>query len=357
MDAVAADGKLLIYAVSQHIEDAGVHSGDATLVLPPIYQDEAPSSTWKGKPVGIKGLTPQMIKDSKLIAEKVAKAFNITGPFNMQIILSRDPNDPNTYTLKVIECNIRASRSFPFVSKVLDINFIDVATRALVNDPSLASSLPKKDLMLKYLPYKCVKNPIFSWTRLAGADPMLGVEMASTGEVACFGRDLNEAMFTSLFSNHNNFKQLPMTKGSSVLMSLDSLTDPCEAAYTASELLKMGYKVIVDDELTATVLADQGVSGIQLFSEKPLAKLLASRTQTKKLFQEYDIQMMISLCKTRPRNPTDVKYLMRRTNIDLGLGFINDSKNAILFVDALKQYVSGDRLKVEAVKSAKEWRS
>jgi carbamoyl-phosphate synthase large subunit len=104
-----------------------------------------------------------------------------------------------------------ASRSFPFVSKVLHINFIDVATRALVKDPSLASIVPKEDLMTLYRPYKCVKNPIFSWTRLAGADPLLGVEMASTGEVACFGRDLNEAFFTSLFSNHNNYKNLPMT--------------------------------------------------------------------------------------------------------------------------------------------------
>jgi carbamoyl-phosphate synthase large subunit len=96
-----------VYAVSQHIENAGVHSGDATLVLPPIYEDEAPSSTWKGKSVGLKGLSPQIVKDSKTIAEKVAKAFNITGPFNMQIILSRDETDPSAYTLKVIECNLR----------------------------------------------------------------------------------------------------------------------------------------------------------------------------------------------------------------------------------------------------------
>jgi carbamoylphosphate synthase large subunit len=107
VDAVADKGNLLIYAVSQHVENAGVHSGDATLVLPPVFEDEAPASSWKGKSVGLKAISPGIVKDCKTIAEKVAKAFNITGPFNMQIILSRDDSKSKDYTLKVIECNLR----------------------------------------------------------------------------------------------------------------------------------------------------------------------------------------------------------------------------------------------------------
>ena len=133
----------------------------------------------------------------------MAKAFKITGPFNMQLILSRPTADSNDFTLKVIECNLRASRSFPFVSKVMNVNLIEVATNALVKSSQLSSILPKKEFMTADNgAVKAVKCPVFSWTRLAGADPILGVEMASTGEIACFGKDVNEAYFTSLFSNH-----------------------------------------------------------------------------------------------------------------------------------------------------------
>jgi hypothetical protein len=140
-----------------------------------------------------------------------------------------------------------------------------------------------------------------------------------------------------------------------VLFSLDHLTAPQEVAYAASELIKMGYKIVVDDELTSSILEKEGVSDFTLFSEKPLSTLLLNRTETKALFEKYNIEMMMSLCKIRPREATNAKYLIRRTNIDLGLGFINDSKNAVVFVDALRQYVDGDRTKKEAVKSAAEW--
>ena len=170
VDAVASNGKLLIHAVSEHVENAGVHSGDATLVLPPDTLDQT---------------TLDRIKD---IAERVAKAWKITGPFNMQIIKAEDEAgvDP---ALKVIECNLRASRSFPFSSKVVGVNFIDVATRALVG-----REVPEPfDPMAVQRDYLAIKVPQFSWTRLAGADPYLGVEMASTGEMACFGKNKIEA--------------------------------------------------------------------------------------------------------------------------------------------------------------------
>ncbi|KAI8916205.1 multifunctional pyrimidine synthesis protein CAD [Gorgonomyces haynaldii] len=351
VDAIADDGELLVYAVSQHIENAGVHSGDATLVLPPVYEHEAPNATYNSKPVGIKGLTPKIVRECKIIAEKVAKAFSITGPFNMQIILSHEQQG---YTLKVIECNLRASRSFPFVSKVLGVNFIDVATLALVKHPKLKELIPQEDLMVKERSYKAVKAPIFSWTRLAGADPMLGVEMASTGEVACFGRDLNESFFLSLFANHNNFKKLPMTNGSGVLFSLDRLTDPNEACYVAQKMHEMGFKVLVDDQTTSQILKSNGFEKYQLLTPQSLESLLQNRNKVKEVFGSHKIEMMVSLCRIRPR-VQDLKYHVRRTAIDLGLGFINDSKVAVVFADALKAYVSKDRLKNEAVVSAGEW--
>jgi len=148
VDAVASAGKLIVHAVSSHVEQAGVHSGDATLVLPPV------------------GLDSDIMARIKEIAEKLAQAFQITGPFNMQIIKAGE-------ALKVIECNIRASRSFPFSSKVLGTNFVEVATRAIV-----AQDVPAPtDLMAIERDYVATKVAQFSWTRLAGADPYLGVEV------------------------------------------------------------------------------------------------------------------------------------------------------------------------------------
>jgi carbamoyl-phosphate synthase large subunit len=151
VDAVAHEGKLLIHAISEHVENAGVHSGDATLVLPPF------------------SLTDHDMDRLKIIAGKVAQAFEISGPFNMQIIRNEVP-DKDEADLKVIECNLRASRSFPFVSKVLGQNFIETATAAIVGQ-----DVPKPvDLMAEKRDYTAVKVAQFSWTRLAGADPFLG---------------------------------------------------------------------------------------------------------------------------------------------------------------------------------------
>ena len=162
VDAVAHKGRLLVHAVSEHVENAGVHSGDATLVLPPFSLDQ------------------QDMSRLKEIAQKVAKAFDISGPFNMQVI-RKDSGDDNEPVLKVIECNLRASRSFPFVSKVLGHNFIDTATAAIVGE-----NVPEPiDLMAIRRDYVAIKTSQFSWTRLPGADPFLGV-----------------GKYTSLFENH-----------------------------------------------------------------------------------------------------------------------------------------------------------
>lgn len=353
VDAVASEGNLLVYAVSQHVENAGVHSGDATLILPPVYEHE---QNWEKTQLGLRGLTPEIVEATRKVAVKVAKAFKITGPFNMQLILSRSLESSADFTLKVIECNLRASRSFPFVSKVLGKNFIDVATHALVKAPELASVLPKTDLMkVDRGTVKAVKCPVFSWTRLAGADPILGVEMASTGEIACFGRDVHEAYFTSLFSNHNNFKNLPMKEGSSVLIAIDELSDPKEVAYVAGKLLSFGYKVFADDAFTLATMSSQGVAGAQRLTSDPLGELLENTKQLGELYRDKQVEAMISFCRIRPREPSSLKYRIRSASVAMGLGYLNDSKNALLFVDALESYVGGSRIKRDAVKSAQEW--
>jgi carbamoyl-phosphate synthase large subunit len=347
VDAVAQDGRLLVYAVSQHVENAGVHSGDATLILPPLYEHE---QQWKKGQLGIRGLGQAIIDESKVVAEKVAKAFKITGPFNMQLILSRSEDGPE-FTLKVIECNLRASRSFPFVSKVFDLNLIDVATHALVGAPQKQPLLPSLDYMNMKRDFKAVKCPVFSWTRLAGADPILGVEMASTGEIACFGKDVNEAYITSLFANHNNFKNIPLTSGSTVLISADELSDAKEVTYVVNKLQSLGYKVKVDDVITQSKITS---TNVELLTDD-LPNLMQNNKKAGELFQELGVETMMSFCRIRPREPTSLKYKIRSCSVSMGMGFLNDSKNALLFVDALEQYVNGTKLKSDAVKSAKEW--
>ena len=358
VDAVASDGKLLVYAVSQHVENAGVHSGDATLILPPVYESE---QDWDKSKLGIRGLTPEIVASTKTVAEKVAKAFKITGPFNMQLILSRSLDNSTEFSLKVIECNLRASRSFPFVSKVLDLNFIDVATHALIKAKELPLVVPKQDLMtIDRKGVKAVKCPVFSWTRLAGADPILGVEMASTGEIACFGRDVHEAYFTSLFANHNNFKNLPMTRGSAVLVLADELSDPGEVGYVAKKLISIGYKVVADDEYSMGVLVDQGIKQTTLLTEKSdksLAFLLDNTKLLGDVFETRKVEAVFSFCKQRPRTADSLKYRIRSASVSMGLGYLNDSKNALLFVDSLEKYVAGAYQKEDAVKSASEWSS
>ncbi|KAJ3329932.1 carbamoyl-phosphate synthase (glutamine-hydrolyzing) cpa2 [Gonapodya sp. JEL0774] len=356
VDAVAKDGKLLVYALSQHIENAGVHSGDATLVLPPEIVSDAEAAKAFHNPVGMKPLTASVLADCKVIAEKVAQAFNITGPFNMQIIKrdlpQTDSSKPPPYELKVIECNLRASRSFPFVSKTLDFNFIDIATKALVNHPSAVA--PDQDLMTVDRDYKCVKIPIFSWTRLAGADPMLGVEMASTGEVACFGKDMHESFIVGTLSNHNNIRSLPLAKGSAVVVGRDRLTNSAEFTHVCKSLARQGYRILTDSEETASSLKKEGVSQVAPLAGDVKA-LLADRKLARDYFKEQQVALTVNLARERPSTTDDLNYLMRRTSVDLGVGIINDSKIACVFVDALERYNTGDLVKANAAKSWKSW--
>lgn len=288
VDGVASKGELLVHAVSEHVEQAGVHSGDATLVLPPQKQDKE---------------TMERLKE---IAQKVAQAWNITGPFNMQIIKADNP-DGGQPLLKVIECNLRASRSFPFVSKVLGTNFIDVATKALVG-----KEVPKPvDLMSVERNYLATKVPQFSWTRLAGADPFLGVEMASTGEMACFGKNLVEAYWTSMQSAMNFRVPEP---GEGILFG-GEISKPW-LTQIADYLAPLGFKFFAADahikEFLESTTKDKVKVDVIEFPKEDKRAL-------REVFQKYDIKGVFNLALARAKTVTDVDYVMRRNAVDFGV--------------------------------------
>lgn len=300
VDAVASNGKLLLHAVSEHVEPAGVHSGDATLVLPPANLEESVMSR---------------VKD---IAEKVAKAWNITGPFNMQIIKADlEGAEPE---LKVIECNLRASRSFPFVSKVLGTNFIDVATKALVG-----RDVPEPvDLMKVKRDYLATKVPQFSWTRLAGADPFLGVEMASTGEIACFGKDVVEAYWASLQATMNF--RCPEA-GEGILLGGD-ITNPA-LAQIVEYLKPLDFQFFAASPAVKEHLEAATKVPVQVI-EFPKQDKRALR----EVFQKYNIRGTFNLAKTRGKSLLDEDYVMRRNAVDFGVPLFMETKvcNSFLFL-------------------------
>lgn len=318
VDAVASNGKLLIHAVSEHVENAGVHSGDASLILPPVTLDET---------------TMARVKE---IAEKVAKAWHITGPFNMQIIkadVDSEGNKTAEPALKVIECNLRASRSFPFVSKVLGKNFIDVATRALVG-----RDVPEPvDLMQVKRDYLAVKVPQFSWTRLAGADPYLGVEMSSTGEMACFGKNLVEAYWAAMQSTMNF--RLPQP-GEGLLFGGD--VGQQDLAKIAAFLRPLGYKFYAANEdvknylqKAASEVADAGKIDVEVI-EFPKT----DKRKLREVFQKYDIRGVFNLAKARASSLVDEDYVMRRNAVDFGVPLFMEPKvsSLMLFQNCASSY-------------------
>ncbi|KAK6463132.1 multifunctional pyrimidine synthesis protein CAD [Scheffersomyces coipomensis] len=309
IDAVASQGQVLVHAVSEHVENAGVHSGDATLVLPP------------------QALSPIIMERLKTIADKVAEAWKITGPFNMQII-KNDQNgtlDDTNCELKVIECNIRASRSFPFVSKVLGINFIDVAVKALIKENVPAPV----NLMNNKFDRVATKVPQFSFTRLAGADPFLGVEMASTGEVACFGKDLVEAYWTSIQSTMNFNVPRP---GQGLLFGGDLTND--KLGNVAKTLSGLGYNFYTANEAASAYLAT--------FISEPVEVIEFPKTDKRALreiFQDKDVGAVINLARARAESLLDEDYVMRRNAIDFAIPLFNEPNTSLLFAQCLKENI------------------
>ncbi|KAI3406074.1 URA2 [Candida oxycetoniae] len=306
MDAVAKDGKMIMHVVSEHVENAGVHSGDATLIVPP--QD----------------LDPETVRRIVEATAKIGKALDITGPYNIQFI-AKD-ND-----IKVIECNVRASRSFPFVSKVVGVDLIEMATKAIMDLPLTAypgERLPED--------YCAVKVPQFSFSRLAGADPVLGVEMASTGEVATFGKNKYEAYLKSLLST--GFK-LPKKN---ILFSIGSYKEKQELLPSIAKLNELGYKIFATAG-TADFLKEHDipVHYLEVLSKEEDQKSEYSLTQhlANNLIDLY-VNLPSSNRFRRPASYMSKGYESRRMAVDYAIPLVTNVKNAKLLVEAIARNIS-----------------
>jgi len=305
IDAVADHGKLYCYAISEHVENAGVHSGDATIVLPP-------QRTYL-----------ETMRRVKTISKSIAASLRITGPFNIQFI-AKD-ND-----VKVIECNLRASRSFPFVSKVFKINFIDLATKII-----MGKRVPRIDRSAFDLDYVGVKASQFSFTRLKGSDPVLGVEMASTGEVACLGDDFNEAFLKSLLS-----VEFILPK-KTILLSTGPVDSKADFLQSTKVLRSMGYTFYATKG-TADFLKENGVMAEALYwpSEEKEPNTLTYIADGK-------IDLVINIPKNIEKQELDNDYLIRRKAVDFNVPLITNIQLAKRFVEALSR-TSLDELKVKS---------
>jgi len=295
MDAVACHGNLVVSAVSEHVENAGVHSGDATLVLPP-------QRTYL-----------ETMRRIRRISSRIATALAIHGPFNIQFLAKGNE-------VKVIECNLRASRSFPFVSKVLRVNFIEIATRVMMGRPVSAHNGSVMDVE-----YVGVKAPQFSFMRIEGADPVLGVEMASTGEVGCLGDDFEEAFLKALLSV--GFR-LPVHNA---LLSTGPIADKAVFLESARTLLGMGVKLFAT-EGTAAFLHANGIETSLLHwpSESKSPNALEYLAQRK-------IDLVINIPKNTQEEELTNDYLIRRKAADFGIPLITNIQLAQRFVEALSK--------------------
>jgi carbamoyl-phosphate synthase large subunit len=292
MDAVARNGEIIAYAISEHIEFAGVHSGDATIQFPP------------------QKLYCETIRRIKRVSKKIAKELEISGPFNIQY-LARE-ND-----IKVIECNLRASRSFPFVSKVLKINLIELATKVMLGIPV---EKPNKNLF--DLDYVGIKASQFSFNRLQKADPVLGVDMASTGEVGCLGDETSTALLKSMLSVGMRIPK------KNILLSTGSSKQKAEMLDAAKMLVDHGYNLYATGG-TSRYLSDNGIKNELVYwpSEK-------GEPQALSMLHGHQIDMVVNIPKNLTASELDNGYKIRRAAIDLNIPLITNSRLASAFINA-----------------------
>jgi carbamoyl-phosphate synthase large subunit len=291
-DAVAKDGEIMEYAISEHVEFAGVHSGDATLVFPAqkIYFET--------------------MRRVKKISKRIAKELNITGPVNIQYLAKENE-------IKVIECNLRASRSFPFVSKVLKHNFIETATRLMLDAPYI-----KPDSTVFDLDYIGVKASQFSFARLANADPVLGVDMASTGEVGCIGKNLNDAMLKSMLSVGYDIPKKGILISSGEAKSKVDLLDACKLLH------EKGYELYASHG-TQKFLAENGVKATDVNWPDENGE-----NNIKQMIADKRFDLIINIPKDVTNRELTNGYIIRRSAIDFNIPLITNARLASAFITA-----------------------
>ena len=301
IDAVAKNGEVVAYAISEHVEFAGVHSGDATIVFPP------------------QKLYIETIRRIKKIARQIAKALEITGPFNMQL-LAKD-ND-----IKVIECNLRASRSFPFVSKVMKYNLIEIATQVMLDAP-----YRQPDKSLFELDYVGVKAPQFSFARLLNADPVLGVDMSSTGEVGCIGETYYEAILKSMLSVGYSIPK------KNILISSGPARSKIELLESAKLLSERGFNLYATGG-TQKFLAENGVESTRLFWPDETDK----HPNTLDYIKDKKIDLVINIPKDHTSREISNGYTIRRSAIDYSIPLITNARLASAFIFSFCKYTIED---------------
>ncbi len=293
MDAVAKNGEIIAYAISEHIEFAGVHSGDATIQFPP------------------QKLYVETLRRIKRVSKQIAKALHINGPFNIQFMARENE-------ILVIECNLRASRSFPFVSKVLKINLIELATRVMLGLPV---EKPNKNLF--DLDYVGIKASQFSFNRLQKADPVLGVDMSSTGEVGCLGDDTNQALLKSMLSVGHRIPE------KSILLSTGGAKQKAEMLDAARQLRNHGYTLYATSG-TSKYLTENGIENTLVYWPSEEGK----HPQALDMLHEHKIDMVVNIPKDLTVSELSNGYKIRRAAIDLNVPLITNSRLASAFINA-----------------------
>jgi carbamoyl-phosphate synthase large subunit len=295
IDAVAKNGELFVYAICEHVENAGVHSGDATMVLPP-------QRTYL-----------ETTRRMKKIARQIADSLQINGPFNIQF-MAKDNE------VKVIECNLRASRSFPFVSKIFKLNFIDLATKII-----MGIDVARIDKSCFELDYVGVKAPQFSFTRIKGADPILSVEMASTGEVACLGDSFEEAFLKALLSVGFRFPK------KNIMLSTGPFESKSIFLPQAKRLIDLGFQLFATRG-TADFMKYHGIHSEVL--SWPLEK---KEPNALTYIQELKLDLIINIPKSFEEVELTNDYILRRKAVDYNIPLITNLQFAERFIDAMSR--------------------
>jgi aspartate carbamoyltransferase len=303
VDAVAKKGELMMHVISEHVENAGVHSGDATLILPPQDLDEV------------------TVRKVEAATAKVALALNVTGPMNIQFIAKNNE-------IKVIECNLRASRSFPFVSKTIGLDMAKLATKVMLGRP-----VKPYPVDVSSIPHVGVKVAMFSFTRLLGADPILGVEMASTGEVACFGATREEAYYKGLIATQRNLPR------SCVGVSIGSYKEKLEFLASAKLLVNIGIRIVATPG-TADFFQEHGVpTEVAVWSNPHEYSASEGKNTIDKMLIDGRVEFFINIPSNnsyrRVRSYESPGYISRRTAVDFNVPLLTNIKCAKMFVSVM----------------------